>query len=227
MCTCLWAQALQQREELLPYLRQRLAVVAAAHGEVVLDTPGNPISVAMTLDGVEAAAAAAKEAAKAASASAAAASSSSSADADGGGAPPAAAAPLPTGGKGPGSPSQPKAKASASASAPVPPDATFLGSMLWSRCISGTRVVPRGKRQVVAGIEFVGYGSHSSAYSHVYLTAAAAIGTSREEVDEFAQRLGQCLGEFAKKAGSAAAAAAETATAAQQQQPHQQPGCDK
>ena len=67
------------------------------------------------------------------------------------------------------------------------------------RCISGTRVVPRGKVQSVAGLSFVGYGAHHADYPHVYLTAAAAIGTTREEVDEFAARLSKAYEEFASK----------------------------
>ena len=48
----------------------------------------------------------------------------------------------------------------------LPPDASgdaavsMFGSMLFSRCVSGTRAVPRGKRQEVAGITFDGYGAH-------------------------------------------------------------------
>ena len=57
------------------------------------------------------------------------------------------------------------------------------------RCVSGTRVVAQGKRQEVAGLSFVGYGAHHSAYPHVYLTAAAAIGTTEADVREFALRL--------------------------------------
>ena len=46
--------------------------------------------------------------------------------------------------------------------APVPSDdaVTFFGSMLFSRCVSGTRTVPRGKRLEVGGIVFDGYGAH-------------------------------------------------------------------
>ena len=46
--------------------------------------------------------------------------------------------------------------------APAPSDdaVTFFGSMLFSRCVSGTRTVPRGKRLEVGGIEFEGYGAH-------------------------------------------------------------------
>jgi O-phospho-L-seryl-tRNASec:L-selenocysteinyl-tRNA synthase len=59
------------------------------------------------------------------------------------------------------------------------------------------RVVARGKRETVAGVDFEGYGSSCSAYPHHYLTAAAAIGSSTEDVDIFVEKLqtayGLCL----------------------------------
>jgi len=47
----------------------------------------------------------------------------------------------------------------------VPPGSSddavsFFGSMLFSRCVSGTRAVPRGKRLEVGGTVFEGYGAH-------------------------------------------------------------------
>lgn len=80
-----------------------------------------------------------------------------------------------------------------------PRNATFFGSMLWARCISGTRVVARGKQQAVGGLNFVGYGSHCDDYGCDYLTAAAAVGTSEEEVDEFVARLCKCYDEVKQK----------------------------
>ncbi|KAG1656679.1 hypothetical protein FOA52_007249 [Chlamydomonas sp. UWO 241] len=69
----------------------------------------------------------------------------------------------------------------------------------------GTRVVPRGKAQEIAGHTFVGYGSHTDAYPHVYLTAAAAIGTTKGEVDEFVARLTKAYREFQAKQRAALA----------------------
>jgi O-phospho-L-seryl-tRNASec:L-selenocysteinyl-tRNA synthase len=43
---------LQQRKDAYVYLQEKLAAVAAAHGERVLSTRGNPISLAMTLSTV-------------------------------------------------------------------------------------------------------------------------------------------------------------------------------
>ena len=45
-----WAAALAAREELLQYARQALGAFAERHGERLLHTPGNPISLALTLD---------------------------------------------------------------------------------------------------------------------------------------------------------------------------------
>lgn len=54
---------LSEREELVPYLRQRLRQVAARQGERLLSTPANPISMAFTLDTLAAMVAAPKAAA--------------------------------------------------------------------------------------------------------------------------------------------------------------------
>ena len=75
---------LKQRKEAFAYLHAKLTEVAAAHGERVLDTRGNPISLAMTLTTV--------------------------------------ARDLEQAGK----------------------DVTFFGSMLFTRCVSGTRWARRG-----------------------------------------------------------------------------------
>ncbi len=47
---CCQTQELQRREEHFDLLHRHLSVAAAAVGERVLLTPGNPISMAMTLD---------------------------------------------------------------------------------------------------------------------------------------------------------------------------------
>jgi len=75
---------------------------------------------------------------------------------------------------------------------------TFLGSMLFRRAVSGTRVVARGKEQTVAGHCFKGYGAHCDAYPSDYLTFAAALGTTERDVDEFIRRLGLCIKEYQK-----------------------------
>lgn len=70
------------------------------------------------------------------------------------------------------------------------------------RCVSGTRVVAPGKTQSVGGVAFRNYGSHvEEPFPHTYMTAAAALGTTREDVDELVVRLDKCFTEFKKKCG--------------------------
>ena len=137
-----WASALSDREELYLYAKEQLEKTSGGFSGRVLDSPGNPISIAVSLEGVG------------------------------------------TGAEG-------------------EPPITFLGSMLWSRCVSGTRVIAPGKTQTVAGTAFEGYGSSHDAYPCAYLTAAAAIGTSKAEVDEFCNRLAKCVKEFQQKSQTA------------------------
>jgi hypothetical protein len=51
----------------------------------------------------------------------------------------------------------------------------FLGSMLFTRFVSGTRVVSRNNNnKKVCGIEFPnGFGAHCTNYPHSYLTAVS------------------------------------------------------
>ena len=77
---------------------------------------------------------------------------------------------------------------------------SMLGSMLFKRGVSGTRVVAQGKVQSIAGHSFQGYGAHYDCYPHTYLTFAAALGTTRQDVDEFLKRLRTCLHEFRRAA---------------------------
>ena len=81
---------------------------------------------------------------------------------------------------------------------------SFLGSMLFARCVSGMRVVDsaRSKNVAVGAEEFkTGYGSHCHKYEHVYLTAAAAIGGREDEIDEICKRLRSAYLEFERKLG--------------------------
>ncbi|WIA16718.1 hypothetical protein OEZ85_013372 [Tetradesmus obliquus] len=169
-----WARVLQQREDLYGYLSEQLAQAAAQLGERVLSTPGNPISLGMTLDGLAAAAAAANAAADEAAAAAAAGAGSSSEAAAG-------------------------AAAGGGGSSKKHVDVTFFGAMLWARNVSGTRVLTCGKQQDVAGITFADYGCHISGYPHPYMTAAAALGTTKADVDVFVVRLVRAYKELQVK----------------------------
>lgn len=70
--------------------------------------------------------------------------------------------------------------------------ASYLGSMLFKRSVSGTRVVPRGITKQVAGVTFEGFGAHCDAYPSDYLTVAAAVGTSKQDILAFVAKLRQC-----------------------------------
>ncbi|KAL3864200.1 hypothetical protein ACJMK2_005905 [Sinanodonta woodiana] len=71
---------------------------------------------------------------------------------------------------------------------------TDVGSMLFTRFVSGTRVVAQlGKETNVNGIKFMNFGAHSNNYPCSYLTAAAAIGVNKSEIDSFINRLDKVL----------------------------------
>lgn len=73
---------------------------------------------------------------------------------------------------------------------------TELGSMLFLRGVSGTRVIATDDEKTIAGHKFTGWGSHSSNYPHPYLTAAASIGMTSTDADLFIQRLDKCLNKY-------------------------------
>lgn len=147
-----WRAALEAREALHPYLVERLTQVAQQQGERLLVTPDNPISVALTLDALQAglrgenmlpspakgadsmagnAQASAPDAAAPAGAAAAAAGAAGEA-AGAGGAGSSSGAGADAVGKG-GSSTVAGASASAAGSSRRPLDITFFGSMLWAR----------------------------------------------------------------------------------------------
>ncbi|NP_001397643.1 O-phosphoseryl-tRNA(Sec) selenium transferase isoform 2 [Homo sapiens] len=70
---------------------------------------------------------------------------------------------------------------------------TQLGSMLFTRQVSGARVVPLGSMQTVSGYTFRGFMSHTNNYPCAYLNAASAIGMKMQDVDLFIKRLDRCL----------------------------------
>ncbi len=70
---------------------------------------------------------------------------------------------------------------------------TQIGSMLFARNVSGVRVVTGKDKKNVAGLWFSGFGAHTDAYPTAYLTAAAAIGMTKNDVDVFIARLKRVL----------------------------------
>ena len=79
-------------------------------------------------------------------------------------------------------------------------DLSSFGAMLFHRCVSGTRVIPRAQTKVMnRGQEFLGFGSSTDYFPHAYMTAACAIGVSQRETDEFFRRLDKCMKDYKAK----------------------------
>ena len=176
-----WREKLEKREDAFEYMRERLRLTAEAHGERLLETPGNPISMGVTLSALE------RDLARI---------ESGEARRDGRG----------------DDDDDENENDKADANEPTPPtrrtrktSVSFFGSMLFSRAVSGTRVVVPGKTQEVGGITFCGFGASHDAYPVPYFTAAAALGTTREDVDAFCARLARAFTDFRKKAKKDAA----------------------
>lgn len=75
------------------------------------------------------------------------------------------------------------------------PNVQMIGSMLHRRGVSGCRVVSGTEEKTIADIRFKAWGSHRNDATVPYLTASAALGISREEVDGFIVKLEQVLNE--------------------------------
>ncbi|CAM9754110.1 unnamed protein product [Ectocarpus sp. 12 AP-2014] len=144
-----WRRLLAERETLVEPFRRRLREVAESNGERLLESIGNTISFAVTLDSLVR---------KQSTAACTLASNGATGSSSG-----------------------------------APASAAFFGSMLFTRCVSGTRVVTREQHKCVGGIDFAGYGASVTGYPHDYLTAACAVGLSTEELDEFLVRLDKTL----------------------------------
>jgi O-phospho-L-seryl-tRNASec:L-selenocysteinyl-tRNA synthase len=77
---------------------------------------------------------------------------------------------------------------------------TEIGSMLFIRSVSGTRVVAiDGKTKTISGYQFKNWGSHTDHFKHSYITAAAAIGVKKEDIDYFIKKLNNVLFSLLKK----------------------------
>ncbi|KAM9661155.1 O-phosphoseryl-tRNA(Sec) selenium transferase isoform 1-T1 [Morphnus guianensis] len=132
-----YKQLLKERKEMFCYLSSELKKLADNHNERLLDTPHNPISLAMSLKNLD-----------------------------------------------------------ENNDAAV----TQLGSMLFTRQVSGARVVPCGSVQTVNNYTFKGFMSHANDYPCAYLNAASAIGIKKQDVDVFLKRLDKCLKTSRKEA---------------------------
>ncbi|XP_011192015.1 O-phosphoseryl-tRNA(Sec) selenium transferase [Zeugodacus cucurbitae] len=76
---------------------------------------------------------------------------------------------------------------------------TKFGSMLYTRGISGARVVAVGDHRKVEGHHFECWGSHSAATQIPYLTMAAGLGITKSEIDNSFQKLQACWDTFSSE----------------------------
>jgi O-phospho-L-seryl-tRNASec:L-selenocysteinyl-tRNA synthase len=81
-------------------------------------------------------------------------------------------------------------------------NATFFGSMLFQREVSGCRVIAmEGKEASINEYRFLNWGSHINHYpaSRCYFTVAAAIGMKSEEIKDFLVRLDKITKKYQRK----------------------------
>ena len=90
---------------------------------------------------------------------------------------------------------------------------TKFGSMLFTRCVSGTRVVAPGKTQVIGPETFRGFGASADDYPAPYFTVAVALGVAPEELDDFLGRLDKTFLHFHKQIGKGMQTARQDAAA--------------
>lgn len=75
-----------------------------------------------------------------------------------------------------------------------------IGSMLFSKFVMGTRLVAPGESKSICGYEFKNWGSHTDDQFTPYLTASAAIGVQKCDIDTFIKHLRQVLSKVKKLA---------------------------
>jgi O-phospho-L-seryl-tRNASec:L-selenocysteinyl-tRNA synthase len=179
--------------------------VAERHGERLLVSSANPISLAVTLGGCLGVSVCAPPAAAAGSAAAGGSAAAAGSAAGGGCAARRAEAP--------GGADADCAAATASVAAAAAPSVaareyTSFGSKLFARLCSGARVVVPTESKTIDGIRLDGFGAHVSGYPHVYFTVAAALGQRPDEIELFAKRLDATFTDFKKARRASAASAA-------------------
>lgn len=76
---------------------------------------------------------------------------------------------------------------------------TKLGSMLFSRCVSGARIVVPGMKKKVVHFEFDNYGGHiGGGYHSPYITITSSIGMTKNDINQFVYRLLKCYHQLLK-----------------------------
>lgn len=183
-----------QRKEVAGVMREGLARIAARYGERLLESPRNPISFAISIDvitGRRGRVPAVEAGVDASAADGSAAAGATTASAGG-----AATVDTP---EGPAAVFTAATSSSASSSRASTSSASYLGAMLFARGVSGTRVVLPEEVKTIEGVEFRGFGAQYDSYPTAYLTAAAAIGMTREDVTMYLDRLQRTIDAFLKQ----------------------------
>lgn len=75
---------------------------------------------------------------------------------------------------------------------------TEIGSMMFSKFVMGARLVAPGETKVIEGHEFKNWGSHTDDATVGYLTASAAIGVKKEDIDVFIKHFRHVLAKVLK-----------------------------
>lgn len=71
---------------------------------------------------------------------------------------------------------------------------SMIGSMLFTRGVSGCRIVSTADTKMIDGYKFQGWGSHISHCNNIpYLTASASLGVTKTEIDSFIDKLDKVL----------------------------------
>jgi O-phospho-L-seryl-tRNASec:L-selenocysteinyl-tRNA synthase len=78
-------------------------------------------------------------------------------------------------------------------------DPTELGSWLFKRSVSGTRVVAPGATKTTVNTSFVNWGASHVSYPSAYITFAASMGQRTEEIPILCAKLDAAFNFFAKK----------------------------
>ncbi|XP_054713888.1 O-phosphoseryl-tRNA(Sec) selenium transferase-like [Uloborus diversus] len=76
---------------------------------------------------------------------------------------------------------------------------TEIGSMLFSKFVMGTRVVAPGDVKTIGSYEFKNWGAHTDSNFKPYLTASAAIGIKKTDIDVFIKHLKKVLTKIRKE----------------------------
>ncbi|GIY46430.1 o-phosphoseryl-tRNA(Sec) selenium transferase [Caerostris darwini] len=76
---------------------------------------------------------------------------------------------------------------------------TEIGSMLFSKFVMGARIVAPGDTKIISGYEFKNWGSHTDDNFTGYLTASAAIGVEKKDIDCFVRHFKSVLLKVSKQ----------------------------